>query len=148
MLINRDELSRKVLDGELTSLDDLNSVLRAMIKDVVETAMGAEMTGFLGYDRYRTPDSDPGNRRNGYSQKELASKVGPIVIDVPRDRKSEFSPAIVKKVSANFAPSTGPPLSLAFLPPARRGKDVGEQQEASNTSGEAGLLAGAGGHVA
>ena len=88
MLSNRDELARKVLEGETTSLDDLNSVLRSMIKDVVETAMGAEMTGFLGYDRYQTPDSDPGNRRNGYSQKELASKVGPIVIDVPRDRKS------------------------------------------------------------
>ena len=67
MLINRDELTRKVLAGEITSLDDLNSVLRSMIKDVVETAMGAEMTGFLGYDRYQTPDSDPGNRRNGYS---------------------------------------------------------------------------------
>ena len=53
MLINRDELSRKVLEGEITSLDDLNSVLRSMIKDVVETAMGAEMTGFLGYDRYQ-----------------------------------------------------------------------------------------------
>lgn len=68
-----------------------------MIKDVVETAMGAEMTVFLGYDRYRTPDSAPGNRHNSYNQKELASKVGPIVIDVPRDRKSEFAPAIVKK---------------------------------------------------
>jgi transposase-like protein len=68
-----------------------------MIKDVVETAMGAEMTGFLGYDRYQTPDSAPGNRRTGYSQKELASKVGPLAIDVPRDRKSEFAPAIVKK---------------------------------------------------
>ena len=67
MLINRDELSRKVLEGEITSLDDLNAVLRSMIKDVVETAMGAEMTGFLGYDRYQTPESDPGNRRNGYS---------------------------------------------------------------------------------
>ena len=88
MLINRDELASKVLEGEITSLDDLNSVLRSMIKDVVETAMGAEMTGFLGSDRYQTPDTDPGNRRNGYSQKELASKVGPIVIDVPRDRKS------------------------------------------------------------
>ena len=97
MLINRDELARKVLEGEITSLDDLNSVLRSMIKDVVETAMGAEMTGFLGYDRYQTPDSDPGNRRNGYSQKELTSKVGSIAIDVPRDRKSEFTPAIVKK---------------------------------------------------
>ena len=95
MLINRDELARKVLEGEITSLDDLNAVLRSMIKDVVETAMGAEMTGFLGYDRYQTPDSDPSNRRNGYSHKELASKVGPI--DVPRDRKSEFTPVIVKK---------------------------------------------------
>jgi len=59
--------------------------------------MGAEMTGFLGYDHYQTPDSDPGNRRNGYSQKELASTVGPIAIDVPRNRKSKFTPAIVKK---------------------------------------------------
>ena len=41
MLINRDELARKVLEGEITSLDDLNGVLRSMIKDVVETAMGA-----------------------------------------------------------------------------------------------------------
>ncbi|WP_029460164.1 hypothetical protein [Solidesulfovibrio alcoholivorans] len=47
MLINRGELARKVLEGESTSLDDLNSVLRSLIKDVVETAMGAEMTGFL-----------------------------------------------------------------------------------------------------
>jgi len=38
--------------------------LRSMIKDVVETAMGAEMTGFLGYERYQTPDSDPGIRLN------------------------------------------------------------------------------------
>lgn len=29
--------------------------------------------------------------------KGLASKVGPIVIDVPGDRKSEFAPAIVEK---------------------------------------------------
>lgn len=40
-----------------------------MIKDVAETAMGAEMAGFLGYDRYPTPASDAGNRRNGSSQK-------------------------------------------------------------------------------
>ena len=39
MLINRDELARKVLEGEITSLDDLNSVLRSMIKDVVETGL-------------------------------------------------------------------------------------------------------------
>lgn len=91
MLINRDELARKGLEGEISGLEDLNGVLRSMIKDVVETAMGAEMTGFL-----LTPGSDPGYRRNGYSQKELASKVGPVAIDVPRDRKSGFVPAIAK----------------------------------------------------
>lgn len=44
MLINRDELAQKVLAGEITSLEDLNGILRSMIKDVVETAMGVEMT--------------------------------------------------------------------------------------------------------
>ena len=111
MLINHDELARKVLEGELTSLDDRNSVLRSMIKDVAEAAMGAEMTAFLGYDRYPTPASDAGNRRTRYSQKELASKVGPIVIDVPRDRKSEFAPAIVKKRPDCHPDRSHPPAS-------------------------------------
>ena len=72
-------------------------VLRGMIKEVVETAMGAELTAFLGYEKHRSPGSDMGNRRNGYSQKELSSKLGSIAIDVPRDREAEFTPAIVKK---------------------------------------------------
>jgi hypothetical protein len=58
-----DKVPGKALKGEITNLDDLNAVLRSMIKDVVEAAMGAEMTGFLGYDRYQTPESDPGNRQ-------------------------------------------------------------------------------------
>lgn len=50
VLIKRDELARKVLEGEITSLDDLDGVLRSMIKDGVETVMKAGMTGFLGHD--------------------------------------------------------------------------------------------------
>ena len=30
MLINRNELARKVLEGEITNLDDLHSVLRSI----------------------------------------------------------------------------------------------------------------------
>lgn len=97
MLINRAEIARQVQSGEIASLDDLQGVLRSLVKDVVETAMSAELTDFLGYEKNRSPDIDTGNRRNGYGQKELSSKLGPIVIDVPRDRNAEFSPAIVKK---------------------------------------------------
>ena len=64
----------------------------------------------------------------------------PIPADLPRVE--------IIHVSANSAPSTEFPLYLAFLPQARRGEDGGEQQEASNANGEAGLLAGTGGRVA
>ena len=97
MLINREKIAQKVQSGEIASTEDLSLVLRGMIKEVVETAMGAELTAFLGYEKHRSPGSDMGNRRNGYSQKELSSKLGSIVIDVPRDREAEFTPAIVKK---------------------------------------------------
>lgn len=97
MLINREKIAQKVQSGEIASTADLSAILRGMIKEVVEAAMGAELTDFLGYEKNRSPESDMANRRNGYSQKELSSKLGPITIDVPRDREAEFTPAIVKK---------------------------------------------------
>lgn len=97
MLINREKIAQKVQSGEIASTADLSAILRGMIREVVEAAMGAELTDFLGYEKNRSPESDMANRRNGYSQKELSSKSGPITIDVPRDREAEFTPAIVKK---------------------------------------------------
>ena len=97
MLINRNEIAQKILSGEISNMADLNGVLKSMIKEVVETAMKAEQTDFLGYEKNRSPDPDTVNRRNGYSQKEVSSKLGPIVIDVPRDRDADFAPAIIKK---------------------------------------------------
>ena len=67
MLINREKIAQKVQSGEIASTEDLSLVLRGMIKEVVETAMGAELTAFLGYEKHRSPESDMGNRRNGYS---------------------------------------------------------------------------------
>ncbi len=97
MLINKDELTKKLQSGEIPDLDTLNDVLRGMIKEVVETAMGVELTDFLGYEKNRSPDTDNGNRRNGYSKKDVTTKLGQITLDVPRDRNAEFSPAVVKK---------------------------------------------------
>lgn len=37
------------------------------------------------------------NSRNGYTPKTVKSKFGEIGLDVPRDRKSEFEPQIIKK---------------------------------------------------
>lgn len=102
MLINKDELIKRLRSGEIPDLDALNGVLRDMIKEVVEAAMGAELTDFLGYEKNKSPAEDDGNRRNGYSKKEVTSKLGTIELEVPRDRKAEFSPAIIKKRQRHF----------------------------------------------
>ena len=51
MLVNKEEIARKVLSGEITDTESLNAVLRSMIKEVVETAMGVELSDFLGYEK-------------------------------------------------------------------------------------------------
>ena len=102
MFINKDEIAKKVLSGEISDSSSLNAVLRVMIRDVVETAMKTELDGFLGYDKNHSPENDNGNRRNGYTQKEVSSKFGPISLDVPRDRYAEFSPQVVKKRQKHF----------------------------------------------
>ena len=37
-------------------MDALNGVLRGMIKEVVEAAMGAELTDFPGYEKNKSPE--------------------------------------------------------------------------------------------
>ena len=85
------------------TIDDVlgkNGLVQRLIKDVLENILEAEMDEHLGRDKYqRQSNIDPGERnyRNGYSQKNLRSSFGDVDLDIPRDRKSEFEPQIVKK---------------------------------------------------
>ena len=51
----------------------------------------------LGYSKYDYQNKDTDDSRNGYSKKTVTSSLGPIDLDIPRDRKGEFEPQIVKK---------------------------------------------------
>lgn len=85
------------------TIDDVlgkNGLVKRLVKDVLENILEAEMDEHLGRDKYqRQSDIEPGERnyRNGYSQKNLRSSFGDVDLDIPRDRKSEFEPQIVKK---------------------------------------------------
>ena len=85
------------------TIDDVlgkNGLVQRLVKDVLENILEAEMDEHLGRDKYqRQSDIEPGERnyRNGYSQKNLRSSFGDVDLDIPRDRKSEFEPKIVKK---------------------------------------------------
>lgn len=77
-----------------------NGLVQKLVKDVLENILEAEIDEHLGRDKYqRQSDIEPGERnyRNGYSQKNLRSSFGDVDLDIPRDRKSEFEPQIIKK---------------------------------------------------
>lgn len=77
--------------------DDVQSMLRDLLGDMLQEMLEGEMDEELGYSKYDYKNKDTDNSRNGYSPKTVVSSVGEINLDVPRDRKSEFTPQIVKK---------------------------------------------------
>jgi putative transposase len=55
------------------------------------------MTDHLGYDKHDPAGRDGGNSRNGTRTKSVITDVGPVELDVPRDRDGSFEPKLVRK---------------------------------------------------
>jgi transposase-like protein len=72
-------------------------LLTGLTKSVVETALEEELSDHLGYDRHDPAGRNGGNSRNGYRAKTVLTEIGPVEIEVPRDRDGSFEPAIVRK---------------------------------------------------
>jgi putative transposase len=72
-------------------------LLAQLTKRLVESALEGEITDHLGYDRHDSAGRDSGNSRNGHRTKTVLTEVGPVEIDVPRDRDATFDPRIVAK---------------------------------------------------
>lgn len=80
--------------------DDLlgeNGVLKELTKELVETALGSELTEHLGYQKHEKGTKAGENRRNGSSAKTVRSDQGPVEIEVPRDREGSFEPRLITK---------------------------------------------------
>ena len=82
----------KVKDGT-----DVNSIMRDMMSIILEGALDQELDEELGYSKYDYRNKETDNSRNGYSQKTLHTSYGDMEIDIPRDRKGDFEPQVVKK---------------------------------------------------
>src|SRR5215211_3575784 len=55
------------------------------------------MSDHLGYDKHAVEGRNRGNSGNGKRTKTFITEVGPIDINVPRDRDASFEPVIVRK---------------------------------------------------
>ena len=76
---------------------DVQEMLKDLLGDTLQGMLEAEMDAKLGYSKYNYKDKDTDDSRNGYSKKTVVSSMGEIDLDIPRDRKGEFEPQIVRK---------------------------------------------------
>ena len=83
--------------ADVSGLVGPGGLLAELTKRVLEAGLNAEMTEHLGYGPYDPVGHLSGNSRNGLRSKTVISDVGPIQIDVPRDRAATFTPVIVAK---------------------------------------------------
>jgi putative transposase len=97
LALDRDELKKLLKEKGVKSLDDFNAFMREVSKEVVETLLDGELTDHLGYEKHDQKAKVTDNVRNGFTSKTVKSKFGEIDLEVPRDRKSDFEPQIVKK---------------------------------------------------
>jgi len=75
--------------------EEVQATIKQLIQQTLREALEAELEEFLGYSRYQRSEND--NSRNGYSSKTVKSSAGPLEIQVPRDRKGQFEPKLIRK---------------------------------------------------
>lgn len=97
------ELLRKyVAEQNFSNADEVLVALKDLFKDVLQEALEAELDEALGYRKHEVSNKNSNNSRNGYSKKTVKSELGPISINVPRDRNGEFGPQMIPKHQRNI----------------------------------------------
>ena len=76
---------------------DIQDMLKDLLGETLQGMLEAEMDDHLGYSKYDYKNKETDDSRNGYSPKTVTSSMGTIDLDIPRDRKGNFEPQIVKK---------------------------------------------------
>ena len=83
--------------ANIGSMKDIQELFKETIAEFMENGLEAELDDELGYSKYDYKSKNTDNSRNGHSEKTLRTSFGNVELSVPRDRKSEFEPQLLKK---------------------------------------------------
>ena len=91
-----DRLFARIDAGQI-NMTGSGGLIPELIKAALERGLQAELADHLGYDKGDPEASAFANSRNGTTPKTVASQVGDVPLDVPRDRDGTFTPRLVPK---------------------------------------------------
>jgi hypothetical protein len=96
-----DGLLDGLVKGPMTPAE-VQDLMLAFNKALIERAMGAEMNMHLGYPPGQPKPAGQLNERNGASGKTVITESGPVRVDLPRDREGSFEPILIPKHERRF----------------------------------------------
>ena len=112
MTLDREKLKELLSEKKVKTTEDVQSFMRDMMKEVIETLYESELETHLGHKKNGQIKNESGNSRNGYQSKKVKSSVGEVELSVPRDRDSTFSPEVVKKRETDISGIESKVLSM------------------------------------
>ena len=95
--MSKELLREYIKEQNFTTPNEILSILKDMFRDVLQELLEAEINEVLSYGKYDSISKSIDNSRNGYSKKTLKTELGPVEINIPRDRNGEFEPRIIPK---------------------------------------------------
>ena len=98
-MFDKKHIEDLIKNGKLSTMDDVNSLLGGLSKQLIETMLANEMTDHLGYKKHDSQHKMTNNSRNGHSSKRVRSNFGELSLHIPRDRSDLFEPIIIRKGS-------------------------------------------------
>ena len=99
----REKMSSLLQELKVSSMEDIHDLFKEMIGTFLENGLEGELDEELGYTKYDYKNKDTDNSRNGTSPKKVRSSYGEIDLNVPRDRKGEFEPELIKKQQTSIS---------------------------------------------
>lgn len=93
----RKKLLALLQDAGVNDVEGVQELFKEMVGAVLENGLEGELDEELGYSKYDYQNKKTDNSRNGHSEKTLKTSLGDLELSIPRDRKSEFEPQLVKK---------------------------------------------------
>ena len=93
----RAKIRELLQESNISSMEDIQNLFKETIAEFMENGLDAELDNELGYSKYDYKNKETENSRNGHSSKTLRTSFGDVEVAVPRDRKGEFDPQLLKK---------------------------------------------------
>ena len=88
---------KEAIDGGESLESAMRKAASLAAKEAIESLLRTEIKAILGYDRYDPSGKNSGDSRNGTYERTVQTSLGPITVDVPRDRNGEYKPIAIPR---------------------------------------------------